>query len=266
MATVQTGVSSSKVLILLGAGLTGSAILRSGHLSDVLSEVQELMKGISDVEISPKHYDSSLLAAQIRQLAQEVRELKLSKPVAIFNENSESSGSLVSYVMPAAAIGAMGYCYMWWKSAKQHLTKRLEALDGKVDEQKEASNLIMSEVCEVKSDLSQIGFDVETIQKMVSGLEEQIGLIESRQDFAVSGIRYLCQVAGDIKNGVTGKAFQETSAKLPLDDSTTIFSEEKSLKGLQFITESLESGMEKTRGRLILKKNNAMNRPSFVRL
>ncbi|KAK1273280.1 hypothetical protein QJS04_geneDACA008085 [Acorus gramineus] len=240
MATVQTGMSSSKVLILLGAGLTGSAILRSGHLSDVLSEVQELMKGISDVEISPKHYDSSLLAAQIRHLAQEVRELKLSKPVAIFNENSESSGSLASYVMPAAAIGAMGYCYMWWKgwslpdvmfvtkhnmakavenvskqltnisaalaSAKQHLTKRLEALDGKVDEQKEASNLIMSEVCEVKYDLSRIGFDVETIQKMVSGLEEQIGLLESRQ---------------------------ETGAKLPLDDSTTIFSEEKSLKALK---------------------------------
>ena len=24
-------------------------------------------------------------------------------------------GGYASYVVPAAAIGAMGYCYMWWK-------------------------------------------------------------------------------------------------------------------------------------------------------
>lgn len=26
-----------------------------------------------------------------------------------------SSGGLSSYIMPAAAVGALGYCYMWWK-------------------------------------------------------------------------------------------------------------------------------------------------------
>nr|CAB3457395.1 unnamed protein product [Digitaria exilis] len=30
------------------------------------------------------------------------------------------AGGLSSYILPAAAIGAMGYCYMWWKSAKEH--------------------------------------------------------------------------------------------------------------------------------------------------
>lgn len=30
---------------------------------------------------------------------------------------------------------------------KRHLTQRLENLDGKLDEQKEASKLIMNEVC-----------------------------------------------------------------------------------------------------------------------
>lgn len=26
------------------------------------------------------------------------------------------TGSYASYIMPAAALGAMGYCYMWWKA------------------------------------------------------------------------------------------------------------------------------------------------------
>ena len=25
------------------------------------------------------------------------------------------TGSYASYLVPAAALGAMGYCYMWWK-------------------------------------------------------------------------------------------------------------------------------------------------------
>ena len=26
------------------------------------------------------------------------------------------AGSYASYIVPAAALGAMGYCYMWWKA------------------------------------------------------------------------------------------------------------------------------------------------------
>lgn len=28
---------------------------------------------------------------------------------------SVNVGSYASYIMPAAALGVMGYCYMWWK-------------------------------------------------------------------------------------------------------------------------------------------------------
>ncbi|KAK1431115.1 hypothetical protein QVD17_14356 [Tagetes erecta] len=73
------------------------------------------MTGVNEIEIQPGKYDSAALAAQIRQLSQEIRELSLSRPVAIFNGNSSSSGGFSSYLMPAAALGAMGYCYMWWK-------------------------------------------------------------------------------------------------------------------------------------------------------
>ncbi|KAF9588564.1 hypothetical protein IFM89_013416 [Coptis chinensis] len=164
-AMMHTGVSTSKVLILVGAGLTGSVVLRSGRLSDVILQLQELMKGVNKAETSSSgKYDTALLAAQVQRLAQEIRELTLSRPVTILNGDSATAdghdsgsdhtnirsnmgwvcfvrvnelsciytpvtysdrdvdmflihlGNLASYLVPAAAVGAMGYCYMWWKA------------------------------------------------------------------------------------------------------------------------------------------------------
>ncbi|KAK9155455.1 hypothetical protein Sjap_002935 [Stephania japonica] len=231
MPMMQSGVAGSKVLILLGAGLTGSVILRSGRLSDVIIQLQELMKGVNDADISTGKYDGALIAAQIRQLAQEIRELAMSRPVTILNGNSNNNGNLASYLLPAAAVGAMGYCYLWWKgwsfsdimfvtkqnmanavtnvskqleqvsavlaATKRHLSQRLANLDGKLDEQKETSNLIMNDVTGMKSDLSQIGVDLEMIQNMVFGL-----------DITNSGLWYLCQYAEGIKDGFNSKPIQ----------------------------------------------------------
>ncbi|XP_072986491.1 uncharacterized protein [Typha latifolia] len=271
---MQSGIATSKVLILVGAGLTGSIILKNGRLSDVLAELQELMKGVNEGEVSSSHYDTSLLAAQIRHLAQEVRDLTLSRPVTILTGDSNSSGNLSSYIVPAAAVGAMGYCYMWWKgwsfsdvmfvtkrnmanavasvsqqleqvstalaATKRHLTQRLENLDGKLDEQREISKVIMNEVDGVKSSLSQIGFDIESIQNMVAGLEGKIGLLENKQDMANAGIWYLCQIAGGIKDGVNSKFFKEAGEKLKSSHSLTS-AEDKSLKGLQFLAETISA-------------------------
>ncbi|KAE8075596.1 hypothetical protein FH972_014293 [Carpinus fangiana] len=267
---LQAGVSTSKVLILVGAGLTGSVVLRSGRLSDLIAQLQELLKGVNEAEVSPHKYDTAVLAAQIRQLAQEIRELAVSRPVTIFNGNSASNGSYASYLVPAAALGAMGYCYMWWKgwslsdvmfvtkhnmanavatvskqlenvhealaATKRHLTKKLENLDWKVEEQKETTKLIANDVNEVKSNISQIGFDVESIHQMLSGLEVKVEQLESKQDMTNSGLWYLCQVAGGIKDGLNTKLFQDVSAKVA--NHSTITFEEKSLKGLQFIAET----------------------------
>lgn len=49
-------------------GLTSSIVLRSGRLSDVIAQLQELLKGVEEVEISPFKYDSELLAAQVCQI------------------------------------------------------------------------------------------------------------------------------------------------------------------------------------------------------
>ncbi|KAJ6403974.1 hypothetical protein OIU84_012214 [Salix udensis] len=177
---LQAGVSTSKVLILVGAGLTSSIILKNGRLSELIGQLQEILKGVDQVELAPYKYDSALLAAQIRQLAQEIKELTISRPATIYNRNSASNGSFSSYLAPAAALGAMGYCYMWWKdwsfsdvmfvtkknmanavatvskqlenvsetlaSTKRHLAKRLENLDWKIEEQIETSKLIASDV------------------------------------------------------------------------------------------------------------------------
>ncbi|KAF8694817.1 hypothetical protein HU200_037914 [Digitaria exilis] len=268
MAT-QTGVAASKVLILVGAGMTGSILLRNGRLSDVLGELQEIMKGVNQGAVSGP-YDIALIQAQIRNLAQEVRDLTISRPITILNGKSDSGGGLSSYILPAAAIGAMGYCYMWWKglsltdvmfvtkrnmanavqsmskqleqvssalaATKRHLTQRLENLDGKMDEQVEVSKAIRNEVNDVKDDLSQIGFDIEAIQQMIAGLEGKIELLENKQDMANTGIWYLCQVAGGIKDGINTKFFQEATEKLKL--SHPIQPETKPVKGLELFSES----------------------------
>ncbi|OEL28603.1 hypothetical protein BAE44_0010379 [Dichanthelium oligosanthes] len=280
MAT-QTGVAASKVLILVGAGMTGSILLRNGRLSDVLGELQEIMKGVNQ-GASSGPYDIALIQAQIRNLAQEVRDLTLSRPITILNGKSDSGGGLSSYILPAAAVGAMGYCYMWWKglslsdvmfvtkrnmanavqsmskqleqvssalaATKRHLTQRLENLDGKMDEQVEVSKAIRNEVLysysfvlyekvnDVKDDLSQIGFDIESIQQMVAGLEGKIELLENKQDVANTGIWYLCQVAGGIKDGINAKFFQEATEKLKLSHPAQ--PQTKPVKGLELFSES----------------------------
>ncbi|KAL4351991.1 hypothetical protein GQ457_06G027360 [Hibiscus cannabinus] len=270
---MQAGVQTSKVLILMGAGLTGSIVLRSGHLSELISQLQELLKGVDDVQFSPYKYDHTLLAAQIRQLAQELKDLTMSNPVTILNGNSNSGGGIASYLVPAAAIGALGYSYMWWKglsfsdvmfvtkqnmmdavaamskqldnvsetlnTTKRHLSRRLEGLDWKVEEQKETSLLIANNVDEMKSNLSEIGFNVEMIHKMVAGLEGKIELLESKQDVANSGLWYLCQFAEGVKDGVNARLFQDVGAKLAIEPAVKF--EEKSVKGLQFLTEINES-------------------------
>ncbi|CAH9068814.1 unnamed protein product [Cuscuta europaea] len=267
---MQTGVSASKVIVLVGAGLTGSIVLRSGRLSDLISQLQELMKGVNDAETSPGRYDAALLAAQIRQLAQDIKDLSITRSVTIFNDDS-SNRSYASYLLPAAAIGAMGYCYMKWQgwsfsdvmfvtksnmanavasvskqlenvsdalaSTKRHLAKRLETLDWKLDEQKETSELIVKDVKEVKANLNQIGYDIEFIHQMVSGLEGKLELLENNQDITNSGLWYLCQVAGDVERGPHPKLIEEVGAKL-IQHSKLIPANNNPVKGLQFIVEA----------------------------
>jgi len=283
---------ATRLLILVGAGLTGSVVLKDSRLSDILSDLQGLLRKQAGAgESSNSGSDnSSAVASQVRRLAQEVRELAASRSITVLNGNSGPSGNLSCLVVPVAALGAMGYCYMWWKgwsfsdwmyvtkrnianvtasfnkqldqvssvlaAAKKHLTQRLENVDAKLDEQKEISKLIKDEVFEVRGDLTQIGFDIDAIQKMVSGLEGKIVTLEDKQDFANAGVWYLCQFVGGVKDGSVPKFIQDFPAKAQIERPAPQFTDANSLKGLQYIADTIQSGtVDKTNVNAILQND-----------
>lgn len=176
---------------------------------------------------------------QVRRLAMEVRQLASSRQITVLNGGS--SGNVTSLVVPVAALGAVGYGYMWWKgfsfsdlmyvtkqnmsnavsnltkhleqvsdalaAAKKHLTQRIENLDGKMDQQVEISKLIKSEVTDVRGDISQIGYDLDSLNRMVSGLNGKIMTLEEKQDLTNLGVWYLCNKADG--NKLSGKAQEQ---------------------------------------------------------
>ncbi|XP_028757920.1 uncharacterized protein LOC114743912 [Neltuma alba] len=268
---VSRAVQNSKILILVPAilfflcyflGWSGSVVRRNQRSSDLIAQLLALLKDCNEAEFLPGRCDTAAIAALIRQLAQDIRELTSSNPVTIFNGNSSSNGSYASYLLPAAAIGVMGYCYMWWKrkmanavatvtkqlenvhetlaSTRKHLTEKLEVLDLKIEEYNELTQLIANDVNEVKSNLSQIGGDFGRIHEMISGLEGKLKLVESKQDITNSGLWYLCRLADQFTGQPSSRLFKEVSTELA-DHSTKALVGESSLKGLQFITETTET-------------------------
>nr|KJB34163.1 hypothetical protein B456_006G051200 [Gossypium raimondii] len=59
---MQTGVGLSKILILAGAGYTGTVLLKNGKLLDILGELQSLVKGLE--KSGEQANDSDALLAQ----------------------------------------------------------------------------------------------------------------------------------------------------------------------------------------------------------
>ncbi|XP_022857155.1 uncharacterized protein LOC111378220 [Olea europaea var. sylvestris] len=101
------------------------------------------------------------------------------------------------------------------------------------------------QVSKVRSNLNQIGYDINIIHEMVSGLEGKIELLESKQDKTNSGLYYLCQVAENIKGGSNDKKIKDVDTKL-LEQSRVLRIEDRT-KGLQFIVGNDESNkMQKT--------------------
>ncbi|XP_052173400.1 uncharacterized protein LOC127788811 [Diospyros lotus] len=275
MAT-QTGVGLSKILVLCGAGYTGTVLLQDRKLSDLLGQLQTVVKGLEkngdSSEADSDHSDA--IAAQVRRLAMEVRQLASSRQITILDGNSSLMGNMTSLAVPVATLGALGYGYMWWKgisfsdlmyvtkrnmenavsnltkhlehvsealaAAKRHLTQRIENLDGKLDEQVEISKLIKNEVTDVRTDLSEIGFDLDALQKMVSGLDGKICTVERKQDIANAGVLYLCNFVDGKKKGMP-EAVQEQLKPSGKSRGLLTYSEAPSLKGLKEIADSLFS-------------------------
>ncbi|KAH6790700.1 GRIP/coiled-coil protein [Perilla frutescens var. frutescens] len=261
---MQAGFGLSRIVLIAGAGYTGTILLKNGKLSDVLAELQNLIKS-GESEGDSDYSDA--IATQVRRLAMEVRQLASSRQITVLNGNSSQS-NLTSLVVPAAAVGALGYGYMWWKglsfsdlmyvtkqnmanavsnlskhldhvsdalaAAKKHLTQRIENLDGKIDEQIEISKLIRTEVNDVRDDLGEIGGNLEELQRMVSGLDGKLYSLEEKQEIANAGVLYLCAIVNGKKEKMP-IAFQE---QLKLTGNST-----PNLMGLKGIVDSPGSNL-----------------------
>ncbi|PPD95204.1 hypothetical protein GOBAR_DD07775 [Gossypium barbadense] len=184
--------------------------------------------------------DSDALLAQVRRLSTEIRQLASARQITVLN--GDSGGKLTSLVVPAATLGALGYGYMWWKgisfsdlfwvtkhnmamavenltkhldsvsdalsAAKKHLTQRIQNLDDKMETQKEISKSIQTSVEEAHMNLSNIEYDLDALQRMISGLDGKIGSLEYKQDLANAGVWYLCNMVGGKKANMP-EALQE---------------------------------------------------------
>ncbi|XP_068635214.1 uncharacterized protein [Aristolochia californica] len=268
---MQSSMGLSKILFIVGAGYTGTIVMKNGKLSDILSELQALVKGLEKSGASTT-LDSDI-SSQVRRLAMEVRQLATARPITVVNGDSSQIGNITSLIVPAAIFGALGYGYMWWKglsfsdlmyvtkrnmqnavasmtkhleqvsaavdSAKRHLTQRIENLDGKLDDQREMSKLIKDEVTSVRSNLSQIGCDLESLQNLVFGLDDRMATLEDKQDFANAGVWFLCQHVGGEKDPKMAQYLQ--NAPKPRH-SFLGASEGGSLKGLKHIEKVLQLG------------------------
>ncbi|XP_015894926.2 uncharacterized protein LOC107428849 isoform X1 [Ziziphus jujuba] len=224
---MQSGIGVSKILILAGAGYTGTILLKNNKLSDLLGELQSLVKGYekSGEQSEGDSEYSDAIAAQVRRLAAEVRQLASARSITVMN-GSDGYGNLSSLIVPAATVGALGYGYMWWKGfsfsdlmyvtkrnmasavsnltkhledvsaalakTKKHLTQRIQHLDDKMLEQNELSKAIKDDVAGVHQSLSGIDYDLTALQSMVSGLNLKLCTLEDKQDVAAQGVLYLC--------------------------------------------------------------------------
>jgi hypothetical protein len=228
MALVQAGMGLTRVVVLVGAGVAGSVVLRNGRLAEILGELQEILdkgnkgkgggEGESNIE--------EALASQVRHLAMEVRRMSSPRPITVVSGGSGQSG-LSGLIVPAATVGALGYGYMWWKgisfsdlmyvtkrnmanavssmtkhleqvqsslaAAKRHLTQRIEKLDDKLDLQKALSGQIRDDVTDARLKLENIGSEMKNIKDLVWGLDGKIDSMEAKQDFSCAGVMYLCQ-------------------------------------------------------------------------
>ncbi|XP_078428118.1 uncharacterized protein LOC144700559 [Wolffia australiana] len=269
---MQAGMGLSKIAILVGAGYTGSILLRNGKLSDIIGEIQAMVKGLENSgDASQGDHETSLLVSQLDRLAREVQRMSASRPITVLN-GSSNQGNALSLIMPLAPLGLLGYGYMWWKgysigdlmyvtkrsmanavssmtkhleqvssalaATKRHLTQRIECLDGKVDEQNLNLKEIKREVIDANGKIGRIGDDVKAIELFLSTLDAKMSAIEGKQDLACDGVLYLCQFVQD-KGGRTPD-FLLNMAKSGGGRRALGFSESTSLKGLQHIAESME--------------------------
>ncbi|RXH90055.1 hypothetical protein DVH24_032412 [Malus domestica] len=205
-----------------------SIVLRSRRLSDLIAQLQDILKGVHEADVLPEKFDSAVIRAQ---------RYHSSSQILMF-----CHGSYASYLVPAAAVGAMVYCYMWWKNmanavatvskqlenvretlaVNQIFLATLENLDFKVEEQKEITQLIANVVRNnIFTYLTKGRSILLRANRLYFWLCIHFGNLRCF-------LWYLCQVADGVKGQLDTKPLQHVSAKLGKHSTTAL--EDKSPK------------------------------------
>ncbi|XP_028792575.1 uncharacterized protein LOC114748368 [Neltuma alba] len=283
---MQAGIGVSKILILAGAGYTGTIFLKNGKLSDLLAELHLLLKRLEKLgdQSDGECENADVIASQVGRLAYEIRQLALNRP--ILNGSSGQTGNILSLVAPAAALSALGYAYIWWKGlsfsslmyvtkrgmekavsdltkklvhasdviadAKKHLTQRIQHLDDKMLNQNELSRSVKDEVTGVRNAITEFHDDLVNLQQAVGTLDARLSSLSWKQDYANHGLDYLI----DFVHGKSGQMpeFLQKQLKLPGKSPRLLtYSGSPSLKGLKDIAGSLSTGLEQSTSDVIMQ-------------
>ncbi|XP_010551511.1 PREDICTED: uncharacterized protein LOC104822101 [Tarenaya hassleriana] len=289
---MQTGVGLSKILLLAGAGYTGTIMMKNGKLSDLIGELQALVKGLErSAEGSEGDSDvSDAIAAQVRRLAMEVRQLASSRQITVMN--GTSAGNLQSLAVPAAALGALGYGYMWWKglsfsdlmyvtkcnmasavtnltkhleqvsetlvAAKRHLTQRIQNLDDKMDKQNELSKTIQEDVALAREDICSIEGELESLHNLINGLDGKLDTLEYKQDFTNMCVVRLYNYFGG-KSEKLPEVIMQEKLQLPVNKARNLLTDVES-KGLKDFADELFESTNQT-GVKSIKQGPVSERP-----
>ncbi|XP_054823253.1 uncharacterized protein LOC129321501 isoform X2 [Prosopis cineraria] len=295
---LQSGIGFSKILIIAGAGYTGTVLFKNGKLSELIGELQSLVKGLEksgDQSDGDSEY-ADAIANQVRRLANEVRQLGANKPITILNGSTGQMGNLSSLVVPAATLGALGYGYMWWKGisfsdlmyvtkrnmekavldltkklqhasdviadAKKHLTQRIQNLDDKMLKQNELARSIKDDVAGVRNTITNFHDDLGILQQTVETLDERLATLSWKQDYANYGLEYLINFV----NGKSSKSpeFLQGQPKLPGKPPGLLkYSGNPNVKGLIDIVDTLPGGTDRSASDVIVQ--DGMDRPEQQR-
>lgn len=233
MSAIAT--AGSKVLILIGAGVTGTYIVNNTHLSELLSDLTKVfskhLKDSNDGAGGDVDGNAAALSAQVRRLTQELKYLSSMQSRPIVVNSSSDTRSVFSTLLPVAGLGALGYAYMKWKgisfgdlmyvtrrgmnmavdnfnkqmeglttalaNAKKQLSLRLDSVSKTVNETAALTGIVKDELLETKSHLGLVGDNVGLLQNDMVDVKESLSSLESKQDFANQGIVLLCRFVVD---------------------------------------------------------------------
>ncbi|KAF8051604.1 hypothetical protein N665_1692s0004 [Sinapis alba] len=224
---LQSGIGLSRILILAGAGYTGTILVKNGKMSDLLGELQALVKRFEKSGDNSDD-DSDPMATQMQRLAMEIRQMSSSRQITVVN--GAQGADYTPLIVPAATLGAIGYGYMWYKgisfsdimcvtkknmedavssltkhlstvseaisNAKKHLSERLKKTDDKLELQKDLLKGVQDNVGLALEDLANIGDDFYAMHSMFGGMGGTLDSIEYKQNIANMGLMHLCDSMG----------------------------------------------------------------------